>query len=119
VIPDPLELLEDIEATKRGLKPGEAMNPAVIESYLAALAHAVVFPDEEAPSCPHVDYRLSSVRAALLSRLARVYRIPPMTLVYDLTIVVSRLQDERLAEHRRMDDEDIERLERMWQLGDG
>jgi hypothetical protein len=110
---DPLAMLEQIEAAKRGLKRGEAMNPACIESYLAVLAQAVV---DGTPSTP--DYRLSSVRAALLVRLGKCYGIPLRPLVYDLTAVVSKIQDARHSEILRREAEETETLEHMWDMSE-
>ena len=108
---DPLTLLEQLEATKRGLKRGEHMNPAVLETFIAILAGAVVSVEPG-----RMNYKLSSIRDALLARLGKLYGIPRSPLLWDLRITVSQVQDEMLALDEQRVAEQVEELERQWNL---
>ncbi len=102
---DPLTMLEDLEAMKRSLPRGSHMNPNVIDSFLVVLADAIM----PGRTGLRMDYRLQSVRAAILGRLAKVYAIPFRTLVWDFTIVVDR---EMLSRER----EELQHLEDAYNL---
>jgi hypothetical protein len=108
---DPLELLLQIEAAKRSLRRGEHLNPACIESFLANLAEAVV---DGPPST--LDYRLQSVRAALLVRFGRVYGIPRSVVAFDLDVCINRILDARSEMIERERRDEIDALERQFEL---
>lgn len=111
--PDPLTVLEGMEARRRALKPGEHPDPAAIEPFMAVLARAIVSP--EGVACPRMDYRCYTVRAVLLRRLTRVYGVGTHGTVLDLTRAVDLAQEERLGLDRA---EEIESLERRWAMTD-
>jgi hypothetical protein len=108
---DPLSLIEQLEAAKRKMPRGSHLNPNVIEAVLAELARAVISPEEV--TNPRLDYRPRSVRDAILSRLARLYRISMFSLRFDFTVAMDKVQEER-AEMIKADE--VEILEGMIEL---
>jgi hypothetical protein len=113
---DPLVMLEKIEAAKRSLRRGSgAMNPAMIENFLIALADEVVAPSHPV-SDDRPNYRLQSVRYTLLQRLGKVYNIPARALVYDLTAIIDTIHANHRALMEAEEREQIAILEEMSEL---
>jgi hypothetical protein len=90
------------------------MNPAVIESYLITLADEIVAPSPVSEERPN--YRLQSVRAALLVRLGRCYGIPRALLMFDLDVIINKILDERSAQIDQERRDEIAHLEDVWNL---
>jgi len=109
--PDPLRLLDQLEAAHRARKPGAHPDPRQIEPWLTVLARAIVSPDRVAG--PSMDYRPRSARDALLSRAAKLYGASVRSLRSDLVGIIDAAQAEAVERDRA---DEVERLERAYGL---